>query len=222
MQQRIILLQRENLASAVAERIRQMIVEGQLAAGTRINEVHLAARLGLSRTPLREALAALAQEGAVCQVPRIGWFAQPLSLSEFEQIYPIRSFLDPEALRLAGLPDPRRQRRLESLNTRIASAGAASSVVSLDDEWHLELIAPCPNEILLGLIRQFMRRTRRYELALMRERGNVGAARDRHAQILAALRERDLEGACAALRRNLESGFEPIAEWLRAREGTNL
>jgi DNA-binding GntR family transcriptional regulator len=61
-------------------------------------------------------------------------------------------------------------------------------------------------------------RTRRYELALMRESVNVARATDEHAEILAALRNNNLKAACAALKQNMQSGFAPIAAWLQQRE----
>ena len=209
---------RGNLSSELADTLRQMIVDGRLAAGERINEVHLSQRLGVSRTPLREALTSLAQEGALTSLPRIGWFVRPLTLDEFEQIYPIRALLDPEALRLAGIPTPERLARLGALNARIADERDADSVIALDDEWHLLLIDACPNRVLIDLIRQFIRRTHRYEIALMREGRNVAVAKATHDDILAALGRGDLDAACKTLRRNLQTGFEPIAAWLRARE----
>ena len=209
---------RETLSGELAVTVRNMIVDGRLPAGERINEVHLAQRLGVSRTPLREALTRLAQEGALTSLPRIGWFVRPLTLEEFEQIYPIRSYLDPEALRLAGLPSAEKIERLRWLNQRIAGETDADAVIALDDEWHLALIEDCPNKVLLDLIGQFIRRTRRYEIALMRDGRRAAVATGEHAAVLNALERRELDGACAALRRNLETGFEPIAEWLRAKE----
>ena len=213
----IAFLARDNLSDALVVRLRNMIIEGELPAAERINEVHLSRRLGVSRTPLREALAKLAQEGALTSLPRIGWFVRPLSLEEFEQIYPIRSYLDPEALRLAGLPSPEGIARLHELNHRIGAERDADAVIALDDEWHLALIETCPNKVLLDLIRQFIRRTRRYEIALMRDGRNVQAATADHDVIIDALEHGDLGGACAALRHNLETGFAPIAEWLQSR-----
>lgn len=216
-------LRRGNISDDVANALRNMIVDGTLAAGERINEVHLARTLGVSRTPLREALARLAREGTLTSVPRIGWFVKPLTLEEFEQVYPIRPLLDPEALRLAGLPSAETVDRLERLNAQIASAagGDADEIIALDDDWHLALIDHCPNKVLLELVRDFIRRTRRYELALMRERANVAAATDNHRDIMAALRRRDLDGAVTALRHNLTAGYEPIRSWLEAREETD-
>ncbi|MGD9968119.1 MAG: GntR family transcriptional regulator [Hyphomonadaceae bacterium] len=208
--------QRGNISAAAADAVRAMIVDGRLGAGDRINEVRLAGQLGVSRTPLREALSGLVAEGALIARPRLGYFVRPLSLEEFEQLYALRPLLDPEALRLGGIPPPKRIARLEKWN---AELGAAKGVraIDLDDGWHMELLADCPNAILLDLIQNTMMRTRRYELALLSERKNVAVATDDHGRIMAALKSGDLKAACAALKHNLESGREPIAAWLRQR-----
>ncbi|HEX5258404.1 MAG TPA: GntR family transcriptional regulator, partial [Sphingomicrobium sp.] len=95
---------RHNISEELANTIRQMILDGEIAAGSRINEVHLARELGVSRTPLREAIARLVREETLVTVPRVGAFVKPLTIEEFEQVYSIRTLLDPEALRLAGIP----------------------------------------------------------------------------------------------------------------------
>ncbi len=212
------LVRDNNISDSIAVELRNMIVDGRLPAGERINEVHLSQQLGVSRTPLREALHRLVHEGALRGVPRIGYFVRALTLEEFEQIYPIRKLLDPEALRLAGLPSRDRLERLKKINDQIERARNADSIIDLDDNFHLELIGGCHNTVLVDLIKQFIQRTRRYEIALMRERRNVRVARDNHRAILAALRRRDLKATCAALRNNLQSGYEPIALWLTERE----
>jgi DNA-binding GntR family transcriptional regulator len=210
-------LRRLNTSETVAAALRAMIMDGRLAPGERINEVRLSEALGVSRTPLREALNRLASEGALSSAPAIGYSVRPLSVEEFEQVYDIRPLLDPEALRLAGLPTAARLAKLEVLNRRFASAGDAEDAISRDDEWHLELIAACPNRVLVELIENMMLRTRRYEAALLREQPNRLRASDDHDRILAALRAGDLEAACAALRTNMQSGREPILDWLRSR-----
>jgi DNA-binding GntR family transcriptional regulator len=208
---------RANLSDDLARSVRAMILDGALAPGERINEVHLAARLGVSRTPLREALTRLAAEGAVTSVPRLGFYVVPLSADEVLQLYPIRGILDPAALRLGGLPPPERLARLRDLNRRFVAARDPEEAVRIDDEWHLELIAGCDNPILLGFIEQMMWRTRRYELGLMRERDNLEHSGEDHEHILAALEAGDLDAACAALEANMRSGLEPILEWLAER-----
>jgi len=211
-------LARDNISDSVAAEVRRRIVDGRLPAGERINEVHLSGELGVSRTPLREALGRLAAEGALRNVPRFGYFVRALTLEEFEQIYDIRPLLDPEALRLAGVPAPKRMERLEKLNRRLAAARGPEAAIELDDAWHRELLAECPNRVLVELIENIILRTRRYELALMRETSNVLRATEDHSRILAALSAGNLDGACAALRHNMRSGRAPIVSWLEARE----
>lgn len=211
-------LNRQNISEELTNAIRKMIIDGIIAPGSRINEVHLARDLGVSRTPLREAIARLVREGTLAIVPRIGAFAKPLTIEEFEQVYSIRTLLDPEALRLSGIPRAAQFDRLERLNKRIAVAKVPNEIIALDDEWHLLLIENCPNEVLLNLIGDFMRRTRRYELALMRERKMAEVATETHNEIIAALRRADLAAAAAILKRNMEEGREPILRWLRERK----
>jgi DNA-binding GntR family transcriptional regulator len=210
-------MQMNTTASAAADIVRTMIIDGRLPDGARINEVHLARDLGVSRTPLREALSRLAAEGALSVRPRLGFFVRPLSVEEFDQLYDIRPVLDPEALRLSGIPSTASMKRLERMNAMLTTRTGVAAV-ELDDDWHLELIAACPNKVLIEMIQNIIQRTRRYELGLMREAKNVAVATADHSDILAALRAGDLAAACAALKQNMQSGKAPILDWLRARE----
>lgn len=209
---------RPNISGDLVRMVRSMIIDGRLAAGERINEVHLAAALKVSRTPLREALSRLQAEDAIELAPRRGYFVRPLTTAELEQLYDVRPILDPEALRLAGLPPQTVLMQLDLLNAAIAAEDDPEKLIALDDLWHLELLRHCPNRVLVGMIEQLMLRTRRYELALMRERPSVEKAVDHHASISAALRRGDLKTACAQLKANMTHGREPILAWLRERE----
>jgi DNA-binding GntR family transcriptional regulator len=215
----MILTHHTNLSDRIRTVVREMIVNGDLAPDSRINEVHLADRLQVSRTPLREALTALLAEGALTSISRRGSFVRPLSVDEFRHIYPIRALLDPEALRLSGLPSPGRMARLRLLNERLRREPDVDARIRLDDEWHLELIADCPNPILLDLIRQFMLRTRRYELAFYKDTRNLEISITDHRRVITAAARGDLDGAIEALKANLTSGIAPIVDWLKKRRG---
>lgn len=207
---------RTNISADAANAIRDLIATGQLREGERVNEVHLAGRLGVSRTPLREALNRLAAEGALLVRPKRGMFVRPLTLEEFDQIYAIRPLVEPEALRLAGIPDAAQLDRIEAINSTLKRV-KGEAAIALDDAWHLELIASCSNQVLLDIIANMIERTRRYELALMREAKNVATATGEHEAVMAALRAGDLDAACAALKQNLTTGRAPIVKWLRER-----
>ncbi|MEM9057029.1 MAG: GntR family transcriptional regulator [Pseudomonadota bacterium] len=206
-----------NISAVAADTIREMIVDGRLADGQRINEVHLARALEVSRTPLREGLAHLVAEGVVTAEPRRGFFVTPLTLEGFEQLYQIRPLLDPAALRLAGVPAATQLRQLERLNKAMIAAKRPAKAIDLDDAWHRALLAGCPNRVLLDLIDQIIARTRCYEHALFRETENRWTASDEHERIIDALRAGDLDAACALLEGNMRSGAAPIVKWLTAR-----
>ncbi|MEM9595759.1 MAG: GntR family transcriptional regulator [Acidobacteriota bacterium] len=211
-------MQRSNLSHDAAKLLREQILSGELDAGDRINEVHLAARLEVSRTPLREALGILVAEEFLIHRPRRGYFVRPLDLDEFDQLYAMRAILDPEALRMAGLPSKRQIDELRLLNGEIRRAiGDPARVIELDDAWHLKLIDHCPNRILLDTIRHFMLRTRRYEHAYMRSGAHVEVALADHGEILAGLDGDDLPRACRGLRANMQSACEPLRRWLQER-----
>lgn len=215
-------LHRPNLSDDLATALRESIVDGQLAAGQRVNEVRVAASLGVSRTPLREALAALAAEGALTCIPRRGFFVRELTPDEARDIYPIRAILDPAALTQSGLPSQERLALLDRLNRALASSEEVERAIELDDAWHLELYADCTNAALMELIHQFMRRTRRYELASMRERRVVEKSTQSKAVISRELRAGRLDRACEELAASLRRGLEPVLAWLAAREPATL
>ena len=177
--------------------------------------MHLAEQLGVSRTPLREAIGRVAADGLLEQRPRYGYFVRELNEQEFTDLYAMRRILDPAALELAGLPDPAVLDDLEAINVQIEQAAHdPTRVIDLDDLWHRTLLAHCPNRILLEQIDHFIQRTRRYEHAYFREHANVGVAVDEHRVIQDALARGDLPAAVAGLLRNMTSGDDPIRRWL--------
>jgi len=211
VQNNITLLNRPNMADVVAQTLRRMIVDGALPAGERINEVRLAAQLGISRTPLREALASLTTEGALLQQPRKGYFVRPLRKEELQQIYPIRQLLDPEAMRLTGIPGKQRLDHLAKLVGEISRASEPDDIIERNEAWFQELYTDCPNRELVDLIRQYARRTSRYEILLMKDKANVRRSVESKMELIAALRRNDLDQACALVREIMSFGAGPIA-----------
>lgn len=210
---------RSNISEDLHDLVRQRIVDGVLSPGTRVNEVHLAADLGISRTPLREALSQLTAEGFLEIQPRRGYFTRPLTVQEVSQLYPLRAFLDPQALRMAGVPTPERIAELRRLNDQIAAASRKTTrAIDLDDRWHRLLLADCENEVLLGFIDQIIWKSRRYEFAYLKQAKHVDVATTEHEAILAALEDRQMDLACEHLAQNMTSAREPLIAWLKEKE----
>lgn len=211
-------MKHENLSHAVAREVRLRICSGELPPGERINEVRLARELAVSRTPLREALTRLAGEDFVEMTPRLGFSVPELTVQEVIELYPIRAMLDVTALHLAGLPSRAQLRDLDAINREIAVRVAdTAGVIDLDDRFHMALLAHCPNRVLLGLIRQMMWRTRRYEHLYFSEPRHVADAVKTHRALLARLRDGDLEGGCTFLMKNMESASPALIAAIEAR-----
>jgi DNA-binding GntR family transcriptional regulator len=129
-----------SLVDEVADSLRDLIISGRLAPGERLNEVHLATELGISRGPLREALQHLRGEGLLELVPRRGSFVVALSIEDVVDIYELRAAIEGRAARiLATRADAKAFRELRTLLDRLrraADSGRAADVRRHDLAFH--------------------------------------------------------------------------------------
>jgi DNA-binding GntR family transcriptional regulator len=160
----------------------------------------------------------LLSEKAIESIPRRGFFVRQLSIDEAKEIYSVRPLLEPEALRLAGLPSNELIDSLMEINSRFAAAVDARAAIFLDDEWHSLLVRNCPNRTLVDMLMHVIHRTHRYEFAVMGQPEVLASSAQQHDEIISVLRNGDLELGCTLLKGNL-SGLEPVLRWLRANEG---
>ncbi|MFC4049856.1 GntR family transcriptional regulator [Actinomadura syzygii] len=194
---------RRLLREQVRDEILNRLLKGVFPVGSRINEVQLAAEIGVSRTPLREALASLAQEGILDARPNRGYWVSALSEREIRETYPIIAQLEVLAIRLSDPEElARRAPLLIELAENMATSADTQGVQQADDEWHAGLLAACPNRRLLEMIGDTKRIVHRYEFAYLGDAHSVRESVDQHKRIAAALREQDLEAACAELESN--------------------
>ena len=88
-----------NLAEQVYDRLKAQIHDFQLVAGDRFSEAELGKRLGVSRTPVREALFRLRNEGFLDVEPKLGWFVKPIDFDKLDQLYDLRVVLELASVR---------------------------------------------------------------------------------------------------------------------------
>ena len=138
-----------SLTEIALQQIRTEIIEGTLPLGSTISEGQLAASLGISKTPVREALAQLRMEGLVTIVPQSGTFVFTLSATEVVEICELRQTLEAAALRLAL--ERNRSRLIERLAEvcvgmdRVRAAGDEPAYLRLDSAFHEQFFANCGN-----------------------------------------------------------------------------
>jgi DNA-binding GntR family transcriptional regulator len=139
-----VIVSRRVLADKAYGTLRRMIQSGKLRPGSRIVEDTLAARLGISRIPLRESLSRLEAEGLVRSIPNSASYVADFSTADILEIYTLRLALEPLAARLATLRNgPRLAKQLERLCKQMAVCTKAKDVLKrdrLDHQFHFAII----------------------------------------------------------------------------------
>ncbi|HET6671893.1 MAG TPA: GntR family transcriptional regulator [Agromyces sp.] len=207
-------IERRTLRSQVREELLARMRSGNVEPGEGINEVQLANELGVSRTPLREALIALESEGQIESENGKGFRFVPLSAQEFEDLAPIMGALESLALELSSVDD------LKLIGERLAALAAEfdqevvehALVISKDDEWHSIMLSACSNRRLLDVIASVRGAFHRYESLLVPNDVMVERVAAEHAEIAKHLAEGDVPGAIVALKANWMNGMRRILE----------
>jgi DNA-binding GntR family transcriptional regulator len=202
---------REQVHRAVVGRI----LREELPPGARISDSAMAVELGVSRTPVREALLRLEREGFLEVDVGRGFFVKPLSPTEMREMYPILWTL--EVLALRTLPPLSRATlaELDRINAEMAHVGDdPERRIELDVAWHRALLEGCGNQRLLEMIASVKAVVRRYEYAYMQNAGFIPVSTRTHDEIARAMERGDVEAAAPLLESNWRFGMEEMLEWL--------
>ena len=196
----------------IRQEVAERILDGRLPPLAPVRHAEVAAELGVSVTPLREALIELAREGLLESRPNRGFVVVPLAERELRDLYELISLLETAALR--DLPTGAvRYEPLDVLNHELAdAAGDPWRAVKVDVEWHRVLLVADPNQIRKKVLEGLKLRATRYAYAYLREVGRIPRSVAQHRRIAERLREGDVEGAA----RELEENWRPrrMLEWL--------
>lgn len=200
-------IQRHSLHEAVVDRLRDMVVEGEIPAGDRLNESHLAEQLGVSRTPIREAIKLLASEGLLDLAIGRGARVRTPPATEILALFEVISGLERQGAELAALRmQPQDLARLERLHARMAehfAAGERHGYFRLNQEIHELLVTFARNATLKALHETLIARARpgRYNALLSMERWRE--AMEEHEALMEALRRRDADSAGRIMARHV-------------------
>jgi DNA-binding GntR family transcriptional regulator len=191
----------DSVVDRVHEQLKAMAVSYQLKPGERLNEGELAKRLGVSRTPLREALNRLNTEGFLRFAPGKGFFCRELDAHEIFDLYELRKSIEVAAVRLAigRAKDEDIDALLAFLDATGPDPGERSSVelVELDETFHERLMAMSDNAEMLRVLRNVNARIRFVRWIDM-DRINRAKTQTEHRAVLQALKKRD-ERTCVSL-----------------------
>jgi DNA-binding GntR family transcriptional regulator len=183
------------LRELVFESLREAIISGRLKPGERMMEIQMAEEMGVSRTPVREAIRKLELEGLVVMIPRKGAYVAGLSLKDIVEVFEIRGALEGLAAELAAerITDD----ELENLErylvmiTEDIEKGDLGKVVETDTDFHTQLYKASRNDWLLQIINNLREQIQRFRTTSLSYPGRMKVAVEEHRQIVEAISSRN-------------------------------
>ncbi len=206
------------LRDVVFQTLRQAILRGKLQPGERLMEIHLAQQLGVSRTPVREAIRMLEQEGLVIMIPRKGAIVAEITKSDLEDVLEVRAALEELAVKKACRNIS--QEQLQELK-KAAGKFAASlqkedlmACAQADVAFHEIISAATENRRLIQILNNIREQIYRYRLENLKDKSSHANLVEEHTAICRALEERSEEKASEAVRVHIEHQKISIMESL--------
>jgi DNA-binding GntR family transcriptional regulator len=206
-------IERIPIGEQVHRALLRNIIVGHLQPGARIRDAALANELGVSRTPVREALLRLTREGFLSNDPGRGFSVCPLDLLEIQETYPILWNLEGLAISMSGDLSQSARKKLRKLNRQFGEIPYDLGVrLKLDAAWHATLISGCTNQRLRSMIEHLRNITRRYEMSYMSDQRFVDESIGDHEAIVSALERGDVDDARNLVKTHWERSLTVLTE----------
>jgi DNA-binding GntR family transcriptional regulator len=213
----------ENLSARVYSQIKNLILCNEVMPGQKMTHQDLSDRLGVSRTPVREALTRLVQEGYVSFLPNRGFTCKEIRLQEAEELYDLREAL--EAFAIEKAVENVSDAALDELSRKTSLYGAdvrrrfSRERLIYDQDLHLQIARMAANETLLRALTQVFERIilkRRTDGLYDPARGLT--AHQEHLELIQAMKRRDAAQAISILRAHIRAGRDNVLADLRQRQ----
>ncbi len=195
-----------SLSESAYQQLRAMIVRLDYAPGDVLREDEIRARIGIGRTPVREALQRLAREHFVTVIPRRGMFVSGIDVSELSMLFETRTVLEPYAARLAATRGTAAHwGEMEAELTATDSTSDANALMDIDRRCHEILWEAADNRFLLDTLDMLYAQSDRLWHLHLADITYMGEAIDEHHRILAFLRAGDGENAATLLEQHVSA-----------------
>ncbi|GBF32837.1 regulator PutR [Desulfocucumis palustris] len=207
------------LREMVFESLREAIIQGRLKPGERLMEIQLADEMGVSRTPIREAIRKLELEGFVVMVPRKGAYVAGISVKDIVDVFEVRAALEALAAGLAAeriTPD-----ELEELERSLVVISEVSSkedidaIVATDTSFHELIYRASRNERLFQIVIHLKEQIQRFRTTSLSQPGRSKDALEEHRKMVEAISDRNAELAQSLAREHIENAEQSMLNALR-------
>jgi len=204
------------LRDVVFQTLRAAILRGELKPGTRLMEIQLANKLGVSRTPIREAIRKLELEGLVLMIPRKGAEVAEITEKSLRDVLEVRQVLEHLAVRLAcdRLQDADLIRLREAADAfdKLMNREDITELAEADVLFHDIIYHATDNQKLIGLLSNIREQMYRYRIEYLKHPDSQFKIHEEHMELIAALEQRDSESAAAITIAHIENQVRQVAE----------
>lgn len=207
------------LRDVVFNTLRQAILTGELKPGERLMEIHLANRLGVSRTPIREAIRKLELEGLVIMVPRKGAEVAKITEKNMRDVLEVRKALEELAVKLAC--DKMTDEQIVELEhacehfKNIVQTHKVTKITEADVNFHSIIFTSTNNQRLIQMINNLGEQMYRYRLEYIKDEKHHEKLVTEHEEILSAIKARDVEKAGVAVSVHIDNQEEGIMRTIK-------
>jgi DNA-binding GntR family transcriptional regulator len=207
---------RKSLGEHVFDSLKQAIIRGNMSPGEWLVESHIADTLGISRTPVREAIHKLEREGLIERQPRGGFTVLGLTRDDIEETFGIRAILEGYAARLAAIKHQEKElalleRKIEEFE-KCMQKKQLDNLTRINTEFHELLYALSKSPKLVHMINGLTDQIYRFRQIILKETKMAKISNDDHKQMLGFIRKRDADGVEALVRAHIIRGQEMVLE----------
>lgn len=208
----------KNLNNTVYQKIKQMMLDYEITPGQKLTFIDLAERLGVSRTPVNNALSLLAREGFLDFTPNQGYTVHQITKEEADQLYEVRKILELGAIeKVIENLTPQKMKELERrerLFKQAVDEKQSRGRFTLDQEFHGYIVEMSGNHYLAEYFREVYQRIfLRHRVRPLRGERVVQVPAE-HSELLHAIRNRDTEKAKEVISRHIENGKQYIYSFI--------
>lgn len=214
------------LRDVVFNTLRQAILTGELKPGERLMEIHLANRLGVSRTPIREAIRKLELEGLVTMIPRRGAEVAQITEKSLKDVLEVRRALDALSVELAC--DRIKEEELAALSEACDAFETATKthdpkkIAQADVALHDIIVKATNNSRLVQLVNNLSEQMYRYRFEYIKDGSTHGQLIEEHRIIFESIRHKDKETAARTAKLHIDNQETAIMKQLRLEREKNL
>ena len=210
------------LRDVVFNTLREAILKGDLNPGERLMELQLASKLGVSRTPIREAIRMLEQEGLAVTTPRKGAEVAKMTLKDMEDVLEIRDALDELAVRIACQKITDEQLKqledVKELFEKNTQTNNVKNIAEADVSFHDVIYEATGNPKLVTLLNNLREQVYRYRVEYIKDPKNYPTLIAEHEAILDSLKNRDVKNAVEAMHVHVANQAEAVKMVIQEQE----